>query len=305
MDMKAVKEQLIKSESAFSFNFDGGDEIEAVLLSKSINDIVELTKLTSSLECKDAYIKIKITSFEKGSFQIYFSIISEAIETIARPALTLGGLAVMVISIIKGYFDVKKHLEGKQPKTTVEKDNGKIEIENENGQKIEVESTSLTIINNTNIELYVNSIIDNVMEHNPNGGFNIKTEYETTKYVAEDMLKMAKPFAIKDKEDTFEIYHITTALPIKKADLLKSSSWEFIFQGKIIKATILDTDFLGRVHKGLISVKARDYINAKLEIKIPKDNQGGIIGNKEKYSILKVLGEVQTSTDAEQLTFLD
>ena len=65
-DTKITKKQLIKSESAFSFNFDGGNEIDAALLSRSINDIVELTKLTANLECKDAYIKIKISSFEKG-----------------------------------------------------------------------------------------------------------------------------------------------------------------------------------------------------------------------------------------------
>ena len=211
----------------------------------------------------------------------------------------------MVITIIKGYFDVKKHLDGKPPKTTVKKDNGKVDIENETSHKIKVELASLAIINNINIDTYANSIIESVIEQNPNGGFSIKTEHKTTKYSADDMLKMAKPLATKDKEDVFEIFHITAALPIKKADLLKSSSWEFIFQGKIIKATILDADFLGRVHKGLISIKARDYINAEIEVKMPRDNRGNIIENKEKYYVLKVLGDVQNSVDAKQLTLFD
>jgi len=297
-----MNEQLIKSESQFSFRFEGKNEIDAILLSKTINDMVQLTKLAAIDECQDAYFKMKIMSFRDGSFKIDFSTISEVAENLYRHASDAATLAGTLFTVVKGYFEVKNHLKGKKPKSVVDKPDSKIEIENADSEKIEVPKSSFAITNNVKIDNLTVQIAGYVKTHNPNGGFSFETHDSIQNFSSEDVDCMLQPVATQESS-SYEKYVIKTDLPIRKADLLKNSAWEFIFQGKTIKANIQDKKFIENVHSGLISLKAKDYINATLEIRMPLDGQGAA-ENSPKYTVLEVNGDVMRGCNDEQLSLL-
>ena len=69
--------ELIKSTAQFGIHLEGESEIDAILLSKTISDMAELTQLAARKENPDAYLKMNVTAFKNGSFQIDFSTVCE------------------------------------------------------------------------------------------------------------------------------------------------------------------------------------------------------------------------------------
>lgn len=67
--------KLVKSEDVFSFHLDGNSSIDAILLSKIISNIAELTKMAAIYENPDSYLRMNVTAFKNGSFEIDFSTI--------------------------------------------------------------------------------------------------------------------------------------------------------------------------------------------------------------------------------------
>lgn len=64
--------KLVKSEDVFSFHLDGNSSIDAILLSKIISNIAELTKMAAIYENPDSYLRMNVTAFKNGSFEIDF-----------------------------------------------------------------------------------------------------------------------------------------------------------------------------------------------------------------------------------------
>ena len=85
---------------------------------------------------------------------------------------------------------------------------------------------------------------------------------------------------------------IEAVLPVKKADILGRSAWDFRFKGKSITAKIDDDDFLETIHNGA-AVKAGDYINAILEVEVHLDGDGKPIDGSEQYTVVSVHGGIQ------------
>lgn len=300
--METTLGNLIKSESQFTFKFDGGSEIEAVLLSRAIVNIADLIKIAAMYECPNDYVKIKVTSLRSGSFQINFSTVSEAMSHLYRSFEDVSALALKIVGIVLGFFKIKKHLKGKKPKTITEKSEGMIEVENEASQKIIVHAGSGTIINNIKADVLVIQISECALEHNPDGGFTIATESEQAKILPDDLESLSAPIAV-DEERT-EKYIVTTELPIRKPDLLKNTSWQFIYQGKSINAKILDENFLESVNNGSVNLKSGSYIRANLEITVYLDINGAPLNNAVKYNVIEVIGSIE-HYEMEQLTIQD
>lgn len=293
---------LVKSESQFTFKFEGGDEIEAVLLSRAIVNIAELIKIASMSECPDDYVKIKVASLRSGSFRIFFSTVSEAMPNLYRSLEEVGALAVKIVAVVLGFLKIKKHLNGKKPKNIVEKNGGMIEVENDAGQTITIHAGSGAVINNIKADQLIIQISECAMEHNPDGGFTVDTENERVEFLPEDMVSLSAPISVD--ESRTEKYVVTTELPIRKPDLLKNTSWQFIYQGKSIYAKILDEHFLESVNNGNVNLKSGSYIRAKLEITVYLDVNGRPLNNAVKYSVVEVIGNV-AHYDMEQLMLKD
>lgn len=139
--------ELIESREMMSFHLDGESEIDAALLSKMISDMAELTKITAKEVNPEAYLKMNVTAFKNGSFQIDFSAVCQVAESLFdafAPGVTL---AATVIGGVKGIFEIKKLLKGEKAKSVTEIQNGYITVESATGKKVTVPAQSAVVMN--------------------------------------------------------------------------------------------------------------------------------------------------------------
>ena len=282
--------KLMKSVSTFSFH------IDAVLLSQTISDMAALTKIASQSENPEAFLKMNVTVFRNGCFQIDFSTVCEVASGLIFGTSSIVNFAHSVIEIVKDYFEIKKFLKGESPKRITEKGTDSVEIESKDGNTILVSKSGSAIVNNYHIDNLVVNIANHVSDHNPNGGFSFNTEDEQIHYSAQDIKEMAKSMPIIEtcKKQQFDV-----DLIIKTADFVGHSQWEFRLNNRNIRASILDNDFLDRIHNGL-SIKYYDSIRARLEVSVNLDNNGSPIEGSERYTVIKVYGDIIHSNDTDQ-----
>lgn len=294
--------KLIKSEDYFSFHLDGKNSIDAKILSELIGDIAELTKFAALEENPDAYLKMNVTAFENGSFQINFSAICEFAENLINNVLPLAEFASITISTVKEFFEIKKFLKGKKAKSIKVQEDGKVIVTSEDNNSMVANNSSIAILNNPHIDNLVVKITSNVSDNNSDGGFSFDTSSESIHFDKNDVSNMRKPLPIVE-ESIIKTTVILVDLPIKKADLLGYSTWSFIYNGKQIEAKIDDVDFLEKIHNGQFSIHGGDYITAELEISVNMDN--GVLDNSTaKYAIRKVKDGVKNDFKNSMKSFI-
>jgi hypothetical protein len=294
-----MEENLISSKAKFLLRFEGENEIDATLLSNSIRDVAELTKLAAKEEDPEAFLKMNVTAFKNGSFEIDFSAICFASLTLLSNYNTIVSFARNTIAVVKGFFEIKKFLNGEKPKEINHTEDGKIEVKNNSGQVLSVSRSSGAIITNVNIDRLVMNISYNARENNPNGGFVITTDEGDFECYSDDIKKLTTPIPIEE-EKLLKQFKLNAKLPIKKPDLTGRSAWEFRYNGHLILARIDDEEWLEAVNNGNVSIRAGDYITATLIINVEVDSNGTPIPDTEKYNIIKVHGNVHHE-DSEQL----
>lgn len=294
-----MNSELIESRSNFGLHLEGDNVIDANLLSDTIRDIAELTKLAAKEENPEADLKMKVTAFRNGSFEIDFSaVILLGLTILSNPET----FASTVITIVKGIFEIKKLLKGEKPKSIKDAGNGNIEVMSADGGSIIAPKASETVINNINIDTLVMNIAKNAKDHNPSGRFSLITQSGDFTCDAEDIFKMLAP--IPREEIAFcKRLRTETHLHIKKPDLVGRSAWDFKYKGKIITAKIEDDAWVEGVNTGRVAIRAGDYINATIEINMEIDEVGNQIPDTEKYSVIKVHGDI-VHDDAEQTSLL-
>lgn len=287
-----MRTKLIQSKANFEFHLDGDNAIDAQLLAKTISDMAELAELTAKEKDPDVYLKLKVKGFENGSFQVDFSTVCEVAEQIGRFSVSFAGFAGTVVAAVKGILEIKKLLKGKEAKSIKpdEHDKTRVVIENNSGNVINVDKSSLIVITNERVDMLSSNLAEYVKRHNPTGGFSFTSGQDVLHCTPEDVEAISLPIPTARKVLS-EQYTIKADLLIKKADLLGASAWEFRYNDHVISAPIKDTDFLNSVHSGAI-IKAGDYITALLEISIELDNDGKPSG-KEQYSVVQVYGGIQ------------
>lgn len=295
-------ENFVKSKAGFSLHLDGNNEIDAVLLSKIIRDIASLTKMAANSENPEAYLKMNVTAFKDGSFEIDFSAICETAMTTAQTVVPMLAsyfdLAHKAVNILKAYFEIKKHLKGAAPKEVHEKGDV-VEVTNIDGRIIQAPKASANIMYNSYIDNLVINISGYATEHDPKGGFSISDEKDHHHYTVDDIKQMTKLLPMEEIISCQKTRK-ETILYIRKPDILGNSRWGFKYENKNIEANIEDEDFLDSVHNGL-SVAAGDYVQARLEICVDLDPDGEPIKGSEKYTVYKVCGSIQHSSEEEQL----
>lgn len=288
-------DELIKSKATLSFHLDGKSEIDAVVLSKMISDMAELTKAVAQEVNPDAYLKMNVTAFKNGSFQIDFSAICEAAQTVFCALPSAVSLAGATILAVKGIFEIKKLIRDGKPKKVERLDDKSIKIEAKDGGTVIVPKESGAIISSVRIDQLVVNIASNVKEHNSSGGFSISTNDEASYYAAEDVSGMSRPLPIEEIT-TCRRERVNAVLPIRKAVLRGTSQWNFDFNDRAIDATILDDAFINEVHRGT-PVTSGDYIKATIEIYTDLDIMGKPIKGTEKYTVIKVHGGLRHQYD--------
>lgn len=287
----------MKSQAEFAIHFDGNSEIDAQVLSRTINEMARLTQMASKQVDPDAYIKLNVTAFRNGSFQIDYTTIFEAANTLFTYLPQVSSTANTVIQTLRGFFEIKKHLKGKAAKEVNKLPNDEIEIVNADGSKIKTSKSSATIINNVQIDQIVVNLSNSMLEHNADGGFTFSSKDGTEHFNSSDVLNMSRSLPVSSNA-ICRRSHVSAILFIKKADLLGRSQWQFYWNDKKIDAAISDDDFLESVHSEL-AIKAGDYINATLVIYTELDFAGTLIEGSEKYNVIKVHGSINHQKDGQ------
>lgn len=77
-------------------------------------------------------------------------------------------------------------------------------------------------------------------------------------------------------------------LPVKKPDLISDSQWDLYMGSHVIRAKILDVEWLTKFHKRVIELKPGDALDALLEITLLQSHDGEIVNYK--YQVLQVFG---------------
>lgn len=187
-----MENELIESRAKMSFHLDGESEMDAALLSRTISDMAELTQLSAKKVKPDAYVKMNVTAFKNGSFQIDFSAVCQAAETIFSNTAACAGLAVTVIGGVKGIFEIRKLLKGEKPKSVKDSKDGFITVESQGGQTVRVPAQSGIAVNVTQVGQLVANISSYAKEYNPNGGFSVSDQAGAVYCSPDDVREMSK-----------------------------------------------------------------------------------------------------------------
>ena len=295
-----MEEKLVKSESSFAFHIDGDNFIDAEVLSNIINDMAKLTKYAAKEENPEAYLKMNVTAFRNGSFEIDFSTICEIKDDLINCVEVAIPLAATLVGTVKGYLEIKKLIKGNKAKEVKELPDNKIQVTNLVGDSIIVNKSSGTILKDVNIDQTVVNISNNIYQHNPGGGFSFNNDNVNTHFDCNDIINLGKPVPMDDII-TYQEKTITVNLLIKKADMLGHSAWSFIFQEKTILAPIVDYDFLKKVHNGNVYIHAGDYIEASLKVSYQIDEYNLPVEGTTKYVVEKVIGDIKSDENYKQL----
>lgn len=300
-----MEQNLIKSQDKFSFHLNGDSSIDALLLSKTIQDFAELTKLIALEQNPEAFIKLNVTAFENGSFIIDFQTITEIVETISESKEMFSIFASIVVGGIVGVFKIKKFLKGETPlEQTIEGDS--IKIKNKDGDVIVVPQASAPVLNNCRVDNLVINIASNTAKNNDGKGFSLtSSNNEKIEFSEHDISYMCHPIAAeKENISRIKTQIIDTYLRIKKPVLVGPAKWELIYKGEAINVKIEDDDWLTSVQTGRIGINANHLLHAYLQTEVELDDNGMPIPETQKYKISHVLGLIE-NTGTNQISLFD
>lgn len=197
-----------------------------------------------------------------------------------------------MISTLKGFFELKKLLNGSQPKEIQALSGDKIYVTAQDGGGIAVNKGSGTVLSNCHIDQLVNNVTYNIVQTGNTDGFSFDTAKASESFNRDDLSRMSKPLPIPE-QITRKVSTIRTDLLIKKPDILGHSAWSFKYNDRAIEAKILDDEFLDNISKGNFTITGGSFITADLEISIDLGTDGLPDEQTTKYTVLKVYGGIQ------------
>lgn len=290
---KDIKKTILESVESFSVRY-GGDEhtIDAEVFTKTINNVIDLVKLSAHSIDPKAFLRLEIKANKEGSFETIIDAIAQEVQTIfTTDNISFAG---NVIQGVLNFLLIKYHLKGKKPKLIKKTDQNTTNITNQDGKVINMPSnTSNDFFSNAKIDNCIVNIYNAAGDSNkPNLDFegleqNVsieKNDYDPMQQLVVDGKNIISTINTQDP--------IIVELNLKKPDLLGDSAWQFVFN-KVIYAKINDSQFLKKVHNGQIkTLYAGVKIKCKLKIEVELDEKLNPIPNGDKYTILEVIGDV-------------
>jgi hypothetical protein len=258
-------------------------ELDAKTLLDSFGAIEAALMGISRHSHPEARFRIKVKSFQKGSFEIPIEI---------QQLLSVAGLSLMSpdwanakesVKILLELIKLKLDLKGKEPKA--------VEIQKNSSCTFNVDQRTYNI-----------HVKDSVVGEAIARGFKaLEADTEVKSFTVlnkkrEKMLDVPRRsfhYVSKLKKETVDGGQTTTErleLPIFKAvlDKSKGNKWEFYYRGiKRIRATITDENFLARVDSGERFGRG-DTLDVELEIVKQLDDKLKVFVNKT-YKVIRVL----------------
>lgn len=302
MAIKITKKQQYHHDvSNFVIKFDGESEIDAETLSSVLHNVIEILKGIAYEIDQEAYVKLKINTTKKGSFEVDLATIASYIPKLFwGGALTAGGvltIASLCTRSFKDILDIKKHLQGDKPKK-VEQNDDVLIVTNSSGKELSLstkESKADVYFQNAKFDNCVVNIFNKLNTDSGRTDFHMHQEgQEQITIKKEEYTGMSIP-VMKESDDSISTVQEQTNANVfvKKPDFRGTSKWELMFLGKSIKAEIKDVEWLEKVHTGEISgFGAKVTIPVEMLIEYDVDKNNDAIPNTHRYTILKVTGNI-------------
>lgn len=281
---------------ALTFTFSGGIEVDALTVVDTIRNLVSISTETTKSEYPETTLALSIRAPKQGSLMFDFVVAAkQAFQTLTSENIKT---AQSVVDIIISMFQIKKFLKGKKAKSTSDVENS-IVIENADGSKITVPKGAALVISNSNIDLYINKIIESADKSTGVTGVSISSPHKEVSIPREEFAECCVSPSVQEQNFTY-IRH-NEILYVKSAEFQGSAQWKFTAD-KTISADIQDTEFLRRIHSGDIAISSKTYLVADVKVSIPLKIDGTPNEAKVKYSVIKV-NQIIEPNDKNQLNF--
>ncbi|MVN90885.1 hypothetical protein [Mucilaginibacter aquatilis] len=301
-------EELIKY---FNFKYEGENYINYSTLFNSQNHI-----LTALLAIQRKYFptndfEIKIGTFKEGSFEVPYLIDFTLASThLLSPLLNKDNLDILHKSLaaLVSILTIHKTFKGEKPKQEIPKGNGTTDLNFGNENIFNVENFHLHIYKgDTVITNNISKGFAQIEQDQKIKGVNLYIEEKSPliKLNREDIADLAKTNPYQRKEEKESI--ATVKVFVKKANLFKDKKgpwkWEFIYNGRVIKAIINDINFEQAVKGGKVFRQGTRLVVdlKKISVWSPKYNGFLVKG----YEIVKVYENTDSVDVSDQRDLFD
>lgn len=288
----------MSGQERYEYKYNGDvDYIDInTLLSSQLHFVTIINEVQRSL-FPEIELKIRVEAPKKGSFifqQLYEWAVNSDLFSKEKVEYwnNLGGVATVLVAVVGALYRLFIHLKGKKAKSIDDAGENKITVTNESGQTIIIERSVFNIYTSNQAlnEAFRKQL--EVLEQDPSvDGVQI-INTETQKVVMSVPRENFSDFVNGNQylnSSTIDKPKPTTRLYIKKPDLFPKSEkvvWEFIYDGRNIKATITDLSFISQINNGL-RVGQGDSMIVDLNIIAEYDSRFNTHIDK-KYEILSV-----------------
>jgi hypothetical protein len=295
-----LNETLIESVDTFKVHFGGLHVIDAELFTKVINNTIDLVKASANAIDPNCFLRLEIKANKEGSFETIIDAVVKYSETLfAQANVSLAG------NIVQGFLNfllIKEHLNGRKAKRVETKDDVTA-IENQDGKVIKVDAhSSSAFFQNAKIDNSIIQIFGDLNE-GQRSDFSIERNEKKISFNQNIYNKMQEKI-VDEKNITSRVERqrpIAVELLLKKPDLLGDSAWQFVYN-KNISARIEDKEFLNKVHTRKIkTLYAGVKIPCLLEIEYELDDKLNPVLNSDKYTIIKITGDIIEPVEFESL----
>lgn len=254
-------------DSDFKIKFDGQQhQVDAQILISSLIHTTTIIQELNKHYHTGKKIEIKVKALEKGSFLVHIELLETALEAL-KTLLTKENLlfASGLISGLVGLIEIKKHLKGKKAKE-IREEEGRITIINENNFVLTINSDIYTIYE-TNIT--INDALSqnfDVLDNDP-----AITAFEITDKKEQPYVRVEKgdfkDMSLKSEQTDNNKKHIRemTRLNIVRVSFEENLKWDFYYRGNKIAARINDPNFYELIDKGEAFAKG-DILEVELQI---------------------------------------
>ena len=292
-----MKTEFNESIESFKVSFGGDNSIDAETFTKSINNTIELIKESANAIDPSCFLRLEIKANQKGSFETI-------IDAIVRHKDDLLATTSIAGNFIQGFVNlilIKKHLRGRKAKK-IESNEKETAIQNQENEILKVpKEIGKAYFENNKID---NLIVNQFTILTDRSSYSITTENNKVTIDRNSYEDMRQALVDENPEArTIKQKPVEVELLLKRPDLLGDSKWQFVYN-KTIEAKIEDEEFLEKVRRGRVSVRAGVKIPCLMEIEYDLSERLEIIQKSEKYNIKKITGDIiEPELDNQQSLF--
>lgn len=234
-----MEEKMYEVES-LAIKFDGETSIDADLLLSSLGSIITAYRGTVNSCFTGLEYELRVKPFAPGSFEMYLETAKVIVPAIAGYIPNAVSCASTFIDLVK----LKHELKGKKPKE-VEVQGSQVALTTASGD-VHYHNCNVynTYVNVPSVDGALSDLFSSI-ESKQRPAFSVSGSTSSIKIPQEDYEFMKTPIVdLEDPTTTVIRNKVRTLLPVKTPDFLGNARWSFIYDGRVIQATIADVAIL-------------------------------------------------------------